>query len=182
MRLDIDSDDDETPWTFGEEEPYEDLLGFGIWVRARSNMRNALGLESSRSTPAAAEPKAMVGGAITPTPHTMFFNKPEVSPGVAPPAASALPTQAALPTAGALPTEPTQAAALPTEPPAAPAQAVALPLGPQLCPLSLQLHQPQQQHHQHPDRCPVLWMRWQRQQRLQHSPPVSHIELNTCSS
>eukprot|EP00435_Cladocopium_sp_Y103_P029798 s303_g7.t1 len=44
IRLEI-GDETGTEWTFGEEEPEEDLVGFYVWVHSKSNLRKRLGLE-----------------------------------------------------------------------------------------------------------------------------------------
>lgn len=68
MRLEIGETGDESDaWVFGDQEPFLDMVGFLVWVKARENMRKALGVVVPPPPPAAP--------AIVPTPHTMFFDQ-----------------------------------------------------------------------------------------------------------
>lgn len=69
MRLEIGETGDESDaWVFGDQEPFLDMVGFLVWVKARENMRKALGVVVPPPPPPAAP-------AILPTPHTMFFDQ-----------------------------------------------------------------------------------------------------------
>ena len=130
---------DDTPWEFGQDEPYEDILGFGVWCRARANMQQALGLP-----PAQQVTSAPAEDVIVPTPHTTFFNPPAPKAAIHPAAAkppavepkAAMPTpvepKAALPTPAPAPVEPKATMPAPQLPPQPAMPGVApTPLSPQ---------------------------------------------------
>ena len=156
VRLEIGGQEDDAPeekWEFGEQECYLDVVGLMVWIRARENMRRALGVQVPSLTvepkvepveaPAAkvedpepvpvppTAPPAVLPTAptspIIPTPHTMFFPPPAATPTVPTNLPPSVPP-AAPPTAP--PTVPL--AAPPTAPPTVPP--AALPTAPPTVP------------------------------------------------
>ena len=52
VRMEIgETGDEPEPWVFGDQEPFLDLVGFLVWVKARENMRKALGVVTPSPPP-----------------------------------------------------------------------------------------------------------------------------------
>ena len=85
VRLEIGNDG---VWEFGEEDVYEDMLGFAVWVRARASMRKALGLDSpptpGSNTSAEPETPAPPGPAEPTAPVHPPAAEPKAEPNTAP--------------------------------------------------------------------------------------------------
>ena len=151
VRLEIGEQEDAAPeekWEFGEQECYLDVVGLMVWIRARENMRRALGVQvpalpmgdkveppaAMQVEPAKVEaPAAKVEAvetpapSITPSPHTMFFPPSTPALPVTPTPALPAPTPA-LP--APTPALPAPTPALPAPTPALPAPTPALPATP----------------------------------------------------
>ncbi len=88
MRLELgETGDEPDAWVFGLDEPLIDMVGFLVWVKARENMRKALGVVAP-PPPAPAAPKAFAAPAAIAPPEAPKASAPVIAEPEAPKASA----------------------------------------------------------------------------------------------